>query len=155
MLPALKSVLCFSDVSKTAGATASGVIDTYDTNGNIKYSFLCLAYKEATVDVVSNKPTVLKLTEGETTVLTDATAIVDFTGGTATSTSVGFVIATGNTSVTTITQFNVDLRGRKRYIFLTAVPATTQIVGAFGVLSRGSESPATATKAGIKQLVES
>lgn len=154
MLPALKPVLCFADISKTAGATATGMIDTLDTNVGTRYDFLCLALREATVDVVSNKPTVLKITESDTTNLTDATAIVAFTGGTATSTSVGFVIATGNTSATTITSFNIDLRGRKRYLFLSVSPAVTQINGAWGVLGRGSQAPATATLAGIKQLIE-
>ena len=148
MLPALKPVLCFADISKTAAATATGMIDT------LGYDFLQLTLAEATTNVVSNKPTVLKLTESDTTNLTDAAAIVAFTGGTALSATVGFVIATGNTSVTTLTTLNVDLRGRKRYIFLSDSPATTQIVGAWGVLGRGEIQPVTAAGAGVKQLIE-
>lgn len=154
MLPALKPFLLFSDISKTAAATATGIVDTLDTNTGNKYEFCQINLVEATSNVVSNKPTVLKITEGDTTVLTDATAIVEFTGGTATSTSVGFVIATANTSATSITTFNIDLRGRKRYLFLSVSPATTQIDGAWGYLGRGKASPATATAAGIKQLIE-
>ncbi len=154
MVPYLKPFLCFAEVSKTAAATATGMIDTYDSTVGVKYNFCQLTLKEATADVVSNKPTVLKITEGDTTVLSDAAAIVEFTGGTATSTSVGFVIATANTSATTLTTFNIDLRGRKRYLFLSVSPATTQINGAWGVLGRGQEAPSTATKAGIKQLIE-
>lgn len=145
MLPSLKPVLCFADISKTAAATATGVVDT------IGFDFLCLALKQATADVVSNKPTVLKLTESDTSNITDGTAIVEFTGGTATSTSVGFVIAAANTSATSITQFNVDLKKRKRYIFLSVSPATTQIDGAWGFLGRGEVSPGSAS---VGQLIE-
>lgn len=155
MMPQLKPFLLFSDISKTAGATATGRVDTLDTNTNNKYEFCQINLLEATADVVSNKPTVLKITEGDTTVLTDATAIVEFTGGTATSTSVGFVIAAANTSATSITTFNIDLRGRKRYLFLSVSPLTTQIDGAWGFLGRGKTAPVTATLAGIKQLIES
>lgn len=154
MKPALKPFLCFADVSKTAGATATGTIDTLDTNTNNKYEFLQLTLKEPTADVVSNKPTVLKITESDTSNITDGTAIVEFTGGTATSTSVGFVIANANTSNVTLTAFNIDLKGRKRYLHLTVSPATTQVVGAWGVLGHGKVAPATATLAGIKQLIE-
>jgi hypothetical protein len=148
MLPSIKPVLCFSDVSTTAAGTATGRVDT------LGYNFLQLNLLEATANVVSNKPTVLKITESDTTNLTDAVAIVKFTGGTATSTSVGFVIAAANTSATSITSFNIDLRGRKRYLFLSVSPATTQIVGAWGFLARAKEAPATAALAGTKQIIE-
>lgn len=152
--PQLKPVLCFADVSKTAGATATGIIDTLDTTTGIRYDFLCLALKEATADVVSNKPTVLKFTEDDTSNITSASAIVALTGGTATSATVGFTIAAANTSATTLTVFNIDLRGRKRYLFLSVSPATTQVNGAWGVLGRGSQAPSTATLGSIKQLIE-
>ena len=148
MLPALAPFLLFADISKTAAATATGMVDTKG------YDFCQINLVEATSNVVSNKPTVLKITESETTNLTDAAAIVAFTGGVALSATVGFVIATANTSVTTITSFNIDLRGRKRYLFLSVSPATTQIDGAWGSLSRGEISPITAAQAAIKQLIE-
>ena len=148
MLPALAPFLLFADISKTAAATASGVVDTKG------YDFCQINLVEATTNVVSNKPTVLKITEGDTTVLTDAAAIVAFTGGTALSATVGFVIATGNTSVTTLTTFNVDLRGRKRYLFLSVSPATTQIDGGWGFLGRGEIAHVTAAQAAVKQLIE-
>lgn len=148
MLPIMKPVLCFSDVSKTNGATATGAVDTYDTNTGIKYDFLQLNLIEATGDVVSNKPSVLKLSQSDTTDATNYADISGFVGGT------DFTVSNANTSATTLTTFNVDLRGRKRYIKLTVSPRTTQIVGAWGSLGRGHQAPNTATQAGIKQLVE-
>jgi hypothetical protein len=145
-LPSLKPVLCFADVSATNGATQTGRVDT------LGYDFLCLSLVQATASATNTQPTVMKLTEGDTTVISNASAIVAFTGGTATSTSVGFVIPAGNTSATTIQQFNVDLRGRKRYLFLSVSPATTQVNGAWGVLARGEVSP-SATSSTVNLIV--
>lgn len=156
MKPSLKPFLMIEAVSRTAGNTAgTGMIDTYDSTNGVKYNFLQLVLKEATADVVSNKPTVLKLTESDTTNLTDATAITDFTGGTSVTSTTGFVIANANTSATSQTVFNVDLKGRKRYIFLNYVPALTQINSAYGFLGNAAEMPYTATRMGVKQLIES
>jgi hypothetical protein len=147
MLPSLKPVLCFADISKTAAATATGMVDT------LGYDFLCLALKQATSSTTADQPTVMKLTEGDTTVISNAAAIVEFTGGTATSTSVGFVIPAGNTAATTIQQFNVDLKKRKRYIFLTVSPGTTQVNGAWGMMARGEKTPSSAS-GDVNLLVE-
>ncbi len=148
MLPSLKPVLCFSDISKASGATATGAIDTYDTTTGIKYDFLQLNLVEATADVVSNKPSVLKLSQSDTTDATNYSDLSGFVGGT------DFTIASANTSNTTITTFNVDLRGKKRYIKLTVTPRTTQIDGAWGFLGRGHQAPVNATQANVKQLIE-
>ena len=148
MVPSLKPVLCFADISKTNGATATGTVDTYDSSTGIKYDFLQLNLVEATADVVSNKPSVLKLSHSDTTNSTDFSDLTGFVGGT------DFTIANGNTSATSITTFNIDLRGKKRYIKLTVSPRTTQIDGAWGFLGRGHQSPVNATQANVKQLIE-
>ena len=150
----LRPVLVFVDTSTTAAATTTGYVDTLDTNTNNKYEFCQFAYREATVNVVSNKPTVLKIQESDDTVVSNAVNIVALTGGTATSATVGFVItAPANTSVTNMTVFNIDCRSRKRYLHFSVSPATTQIVGCTAVLGRGKNSPVTATAAGVKQVV--
>jgi hypothetical protein len=148
MLPSLKPVLCFSDTSITNGGTQTGSIDTLDTTNGIRYDFLALALVEATSDVVSNKPSVLKLSHSDTTDATNYSDISGFVGGT------DFTVPSANTSAKTLTLFNVDLRGKKRYIKLSWSPRTTVIAGAWGVLSRGSQAPSNATLAGIKQLIE-
>jgi hypothetical protein len=91
----------------------------------------------------------LKLSESDTlTSPSSMTDIVAFTGGTATSSSVGFVIPVVTTAglgggIT----FNVDLRKRKKYIGLSiAGTSATAVFGAVATLTRGKESADSATQ---------
>ncbi len=82
--------------------------------------------------------------------------MVRLTGGTTTSTSVGYVIPYAQTNSTLATQplkFNIDMRGKQRYLFLTVGVATTQTLTAFGELSRG-EQVGTAALQALVGLVE-
>ncbi|MBR1246145.1 hypothetical protein JQ609_04275 [Bradyrhizobium sp. AUGA SZCCT0169] len=138
-------------VSKTAGATASGIIDTFLPNcGPARWCTIDVI--ATTADVVSNKPTVLKLQEGETTDATSMVNIAGFVGGT------DFTIPNANTAATALIQnsykFNVDLRARKRYIQVSYSPATTQVVSAIANLSMSGGSPTTAAKANAMVLAE-
>jgi hypothetical protein len=94
-------------VSKTNGATASGLIDT------LGYDWCTIDIIAATADVVSNKPTVLKLQEADTPT---RPTFVDITG---VRPRVDF-IPNANTAATAVLQnnykFNVDCRARKRYL---------------------------------------
>ncbi len=76
------------------------------------------------------------------------TAIVAFTGGTATSTSVGFVIGgdTSNTGQTGTIEMQVDLRNRKRYLGLYVVgdQGATNYVGGVAVFGKPEQSKDTA-----------
>src|SRR6185295_16602980 len=114
MLPQLKTIVAVNAVSKTAAATASGLIDT------LGYDWCTIDIIAATADVVSNKPTVLKLQEADTTDATNLVDVVGTRGGTALSSSVDFVIPNANTAATAVLQnnykFNVDCRARKRYL---------------------------------------
>lgn len=152
MLPQPKIVFALDETSKTAAATATALIDT------LGFHHLALALKLGTADVVSNKPTVLKLQEADTTDASNLADIVGFRGGAALSTSVDFVIPAANTAATAVLQntyqFGVDLRARKRYIGVSVSPATTQLVKAVAVLSRAENSPGTAAKANAMVLVE-
>lgn len=152
MMPQPKIVFALDETSKTAAATATALIDT------LGYDHLSIAIKAGTADVVSNKPTVLKLQEADTTDASNLADIVGFRGGTAVSTSVDFVIPSANTAATAVLQntyqFGVDLRARKRYIGFSISPATTQLIKAVAVLSRGEQTPGTAAKANAMTLVE-
>lgn len=143
MFPAGKSVSFFNPVSKTNGATASGYID------RIGFDYLLANVDASAADVVSNKPTVLKLSHSDTT---DSTAFADisgFVGGT------DFTVANSLTATTAQNtyQFGVDLRGKKRYIKVTVSPQTTQVVAATGFLFRGKQTPIAASDAGVLNLV--
>lgn len=153
MLPQFKTIVAVNAVSKTNGATATGVIDT------LGYDWATIDIIAATQDVVSNVPTVLKLQECDTTVATSFADVVGFRGGTAVTTSVDFVInATGNTAATAVLQnnykFNVDCRTRKRYLQAVVSPATTQVITILANLGRGEQSPVTAGKTNAMNLVE-
>lgn len=152
MMPQPKVVFALDETSTTAAATATALIDT------LGFDHLTLAVKMGTANVVSNKPTVLKLQEADTTDASNLADIVGFRGGTAVSTSVDFVIPSANTAATAVLQntyqFGVDCRARKRYIGLSVSPATTQLVKAVAVLSRAEQLPVTAGKANAMVLVE-
>jgi hypothetical protein len=143
MFPQLKTIVAVNAVSKTNGATASGLIDT------LGYDWCTIDIIAATADVVSNKPTVCKLQEADTT---DATNLVDIT---AFSTP---TIPNANTAATAVLQnnykFNVDCRARKRYLSPTYSPQTTQVITIVANLGRGESSPTTAAKANAMTLVE-
>ena len=104
MLPASKLVLAVDGL--TASAAGTQVIGYVDRLG---YDFVSLDVKiEA---AATNAPTVLKLGDAAVTNVTSATDIVALTGGTATSSTVGFVIPALGTSAGNIMKLNCDCRG--------------------------------------------
>jgi hypothetical protein len=129
MMPQPKIVFALDETSTTAAATATARFDT------LGYDHLTIWSVAGTANVVSNKPTVLKLQEADTTDATNLANISGFVGGT------DFTIPNANTAATATLQndyqFNVDCRARKRYIVVSISPATTQLVKVVGVLSRG------------------
>jgi len=143
-----KSVLMLASVSSTVGETVTCRVDT------LGYDFLSINLNLTSTAASSNKPTVLKVSHGATTTAASATDITALVGGTATSSTVGYVIPTANTNTTvpSVIKFNVDLRGKYRYLFLTTSVATTQTLTAWAELSRG-EQAGTATLQGLMGLI--
>lgn len=143
MKPAGKSVSFFQPISKTAGATASGYID------RLGYDYLLANVDATSPDVVSNKPSVLKLSHSDITDATGFSDISGFVGGT------DFTVGNGltTTSVANTYQFGVDLIGKKRYIKLSVSPLTTQVVAGNGFLFSGKQAPIAAANAGVLNLV--
>ena len=142
MNPQGKTVSFFQPVSKTNGATASGYID------RIGYDYLRANVEASQADVVSNKPSVLKLQHSDTTDASNFADISGFIGGT------DFTVAAALTSASNLYQFGVDLRGKKRYIQIVASPRTTQVIAANGMLFRAKQTPINASDAGVLNLVE-
>jgi hypothetical protein len=128
-----KSVYGLLGTGVTNGATVTARID------RLGFDHLSLDLVMGTADVVSNSPSVLKFTEGDTTVLTNASAVTELTGGTATG---NFTIPAADTANPNAYRFNIDLRGRKRYLFLSVSPRTTQQTIFAGRLRRAKETPA-------------
>lgn len=148
MRPMSRLALAIASASVTAAATAAATaIDTAPTAGG-KARHLTLDLVLTTADVVSNKPSVLKLQHSDTTDATNFSDISGTVGGT------DFTIPNADTSNPNLYKFNLDLIGRKRYIRAQVSPRTTQTVFGVANLYWQSEAPDTASRAGVLALVE-
>jgi hypothetical protein len=127
--------------------------ETDATNASHTFSFDCKGFEAANILVgmnthATNKAalTACKITEGDTT--TAYAAIVAFTGGTATSSSVGFVIPSAvKMGGGGVMEFQVDLKARKRYLKVTPQGTRLQMKlmqspDCPGPMSRGMLRPA-------------
>lgn len=140
------------DVADTAtNATHTTVIDTL----GFAYAAVDVIFERvnagATASAVAN---VLKLSQSDTNAATAFSDIVAFTGGTATSATVGYTIPTpANTSDTQVVRFNVDLRGKRRYLRVSATPMTASVIAVNCRLTKGVEAPTNASGAGVASFV--
>jgi hypothetical protein len=144
MFPQSKVFVALQTTSVTNAGTATS--QNIDCAG---FDFLSLDLVSTTSDNVTNKPTVLKLQEADTTDATNFADITGFRGGT------DFTIPNWGTNTSTILpqKFNVDLRHRKRYIRLLVSPVTTQSFTAVANLHRGGVSPVSAGDVGVSVVV--
>lgn len=137
--------------SLTNGAT--GTSANIDTLG-IDFVTIDVAATTQSASTQAGSPSVLKIQESDTTVVTSFADVVGFRGGSAAATNVDFVVGIGKTSGVNAYKFNVDARARKRYLNVVVTPTTTQTyyVNANGF--RAEQSPSTAAKAGVLSLIE-
>ena len=134
-----KSAIVISPVSTTNAATATGNLDT------LGYDFIVIDVMATTTNSATNNFSVLTLSEGDTT---SSYAAVK-TGDT------DFTIANMSTTVDqVVAQFRVDMRGRKRYLKLTASPLTTHTIWAHATMYRGNIEPVIALDANVGVLVD-
>ena len=136
------------EVMNLSAAGTAGVM-SFDTKGYDRANIYIMGYNlsAASTGVVS----IIELSESDTvTSATSQTAILAFTGGSATSTSVGFVIGgdTTNTGQTGCIELQVNLKKRKRYVGLqvTADAGSTNKLSAIALLSKAEQSNDTAAK---------
>ena len=127
----------------TNGATVTANIDTFGIKGPITIELIL-----GTTNTPTNTLTTLKLAQSDDTVVTNFANISGFVGGT------DFTIANQSSSVANVYRFDVDTRGRKRYIKLSASPVTTQEMVVVAKLGKPEAHPDTATEAGVTQLVQ-
>lgn len=139
----------------TALSTAnSGYVDTKG------YDYLCIDLVEMSASA-STQVSGLRVREDDTvpTAFTDMSAIVALTGAAATSTSAGFVLPFPNSAVENNYRFNIDLKGRKRYIGLDFIPAVSTQCASVALLLRGetganqstsTDKTATVTSASLR-----
>jgi len=120
------------------------VTGTIDTVG-WKYATIVFALDTAAATSV---PTTMSL--GEASSDASYVAIATFEGGDTTS---GFTLPTPNTSTGDIVKYQVDLRGRKRFLQVGFANTAARLASVTADLSRGDVAPNTDAKAGCSEIV--
>lgn len=136
-------------------AAGTSAIASFDTKGYRSCNIYLQAY--STSAAASGFVSSISVKESDTvTSPTSQTAIVAYTGGTATSTSVGFVLGgdTANSGAIGACDLQIDLKGRKRYLglYIVADQGETSYAGGFAVFSRGEQSADDATGSHVENL---
>lgn len=147
--------LILDSVTGAGSATNAG---TY-TSANIDtlgYDFITIDISATTqsASTQAGSPSVLKIQESDTTVVTSFADVVGFRGGSATATNLDFVVGVGKTTGINAYKFNVDARSRKRYLNVVISPTTTQTFQTNANGFRAEVAPTTATRAGVTNLIE-
>ena len=147
MVPSETKCICMIPPATVAAAsTTEAGVDT-------------LGYDYCTIDVMNGATasnatavTFLQISETDTvlpTQYTDGDAIVALTGAAAVSATAGFVLPTPSTCtvvpIGSNFRFNIDLKGRKRYLGILVTPGQTWALSAVAMLSRCQDGPAMST----------
>jgi hypothetical protein len=138
-------------VAKHSASVASNATFTHEID--------TLGYKYASIDVMFSPFTasnvslasVLKVGEADTAGATaaDITALV---GGGAGGFTIAATGASTGANIGGIARFNVDLRGRKRYLTVTVSPSTTVAIVSSARLSKGETHATTASEANVNNV---
>lgn len=143
------------EASKTAAKLSSGDIAT---NATHQHAIDTLGFDYASIDVCfepvvaagtnSSVAVALKLQQGDTT--SSYSDITAFVGGGAG----GFTVPTpADSTSTTVVRFNVDMRGKQRYLNVYATPNASSPVVSVARLGKPEEAPIAATAAGVATFV--
>jgi len=146
MLPDSKTIPMTEGLTMTSAGTVMGTVDTKG------YDFAAIDVIAGTGDAASTAVTTLRMCESDDTssltAYTDGDAVTAFVGAAATSTSAGFVLPALSSSKQNVYRFNVDLRGRKRYIGVNFAPENQTVgVAMIAHLARAETGPPMATAA--------
>jgi hypothetical protein len=149
MLPAAKHYVAITPQSATNGATVGGTSEpvAIDTLG---YDFAMVTVFGGTTATTSQGLSVLTLKEAD---VTNTSSFANVSGAVSGTDFTIVASAYSQTANNNIWSFNVDLRGRKRYLRVYASPTTTQLLAGIATLTRGEQAPITAAKANCLQLV--
>lgn len=131
--------------SVAATATFTHEIDT----AGFKYASIDVIFSPYTASSVSIA-NVLRVSESDTASATGSN-VSGLVGGT------DFTIASTGAStgadVGAVARFNVDLRGKKRYLTVVTTPGNSVAVASVARLSKGEDMPITASAAGVNSFV--
>jgi len=144
MVPSETKCVClFPPQTGAAASTFEGGVDT------LGYDYCVIDFINGSAATDSVAATFIQCSESDTqlcTNYTDGTAIVALTGAAAVSATAGFVLPTPSTCavvpVGSHYRFNIDLRGRKRYLGILWTPGTGGNFAATATLSRAHVDPA-------------
>lgn len=136
-------------VSKHSASVAASATYTHEID--------TLGYKYASIDVMFSPFTasnvsiasVLKVGEADTSGAT-AADVTGLRGGT--DFTIAATGASTGANIGAIARFNVDLRGRKRYLTVSVSPSTTVAVITNARLSKGDLHASTASEAGVNNV---
>lgn len=141
-----KKVVVIKQEAATNAATLTS--DLIDTRG---YDYCTINVVATTSNSATNNPSVLKVMEADTT---DATNLADITAFVGDGTG-GFVVPNCPTATTTapLAEFNIDTRGRKRYLAVKISPVTTQTFTVIAELGRAEQVPVSTTDRNVAVVV--
>ena len=147
--------LLLDSVTGSGSATNGGTFTSpnIDTFG-VDYVTIDIAATTQSASTQAGSPSLLKLQESETTVVTSFADVVGFRGGSSASTVLDFVVGVGKTSGVNAYKFNVDARARKRYLNVVVSPTTTQTFWVTANGFRAYPTQNTAAQAGVLSLIE-
>ena len=153
MLPQAKLLL--DSVTGSGSATNAGTFTSANIDLlGVDYVTIDISATTQSASTQAGSPSVLKIQESDTTVVTSFADVVGFRGGSAIATNVDFVVGVGKTSGFNSYKLNVDARARKRYLNVVISPTTTQTFSVSSNGFRAEQSPSTAAKANVLNLVE-
>lgn len=141
MNPRYKTTLMITNTTASNGGTVTGSLDT------LGYDYVVVNIATSTSDSTSNNLSVCNIAEGDTTsAYTNITGLVGDTDWT--------VAAANTSSYSLVAQARIDMRGRKRYLKLSASPTTTQTFFAWATLHKGDVDTISAAGVGADALAE-
>ena len=152
-MPSGKLLLDSVTGSGSATNAATFTSANIDTLG-VDYVEIDVAATTQSASTQAGSPSILKIQQSDTTVVTSFTDCVGFRGGSATATNVDFVVGVGKTSGANTYKFRVDTRSRARYLNVVASPTTTQTFSVTASGFRAEQSPSTAAKANVLSMIE-
>lgn len=128
--------------SVAANATHSHEIDTYGAD----YASIDVVFSNFTA-ATSSYASVLKVQQSDTS----GSGQTDLTGFTVTGAGAGRTTGVGVNGA--VCRFNVDLRGKKRYLTVVTTPGNAAGVATVARLAKMEDMPTTAGAAGVDNFV--
>ncbi|HEG43237.1 MAG TPA: hypothetical protein ENH94_04215 [Phycisphaerales bacterium] len=128
-----KTIPMFAGITMTSAGTVFGTVDT------LGFDYLTVDLVAGSGAAASTAVATMRMAEDDTllTAHTAGDALTQFVGAAAVSTSAGFVLPALSSTKQNVYRFNMDLKGRKRYISINFAPELQTVgVGCNAVLHR-------------------